>query len=1469
VSFTTADVTAVAGRDYAATSGTVTFPPGAISESITVAVLPDASTGTSEEFYVNLGMPTGAALARGQAVGAIHADGSDVLGGIYTEDFVHRFTHIADGFLDQSGVFLNHTNGQGYFLTDPAGINTQGNPALVLRSGATDRITFPDLDPAVSVAFATLQATALTGTVTVDILGANGRYEALIKAGAGTQTVAVGSEYVLQGDALNPLLELGAIREIDLFPTGNAVFDQVKVLVGQEQPPVAVDQFATTAPGQPVSIAVLAGDSEAGGVPLHLVDFTQPAYPGSTTTPSASDPNVVVYQPGAGSPYRDSFAYTVADALGQTATALVQVTVDTPPTADDNTITRSVQDGAMVGDVIRGQVSFSPATATVTLIRGPQHNDNARVPFQFDAQGHFIYCLGAIDDSFTFQVSDGTELSRVATETITVVDPALPQLQLAALPLLAVDQPVYGDLYSYDGVSFGHPPGTGSDPIFFDNLYFAILRRWNTQEQLPRANPATGDFGDGVHNFLTNTQLAVVDPPIRGTGFAYHGDGTFYYDRLTGFTGYDVMTMKATDGFEDSLTFSVRIVSASKDATNNSNFNHAVATNASLAETVEMDAPVGWNVTGVGTDVDPPVDYPPGVDGSQAPFGFLHFTLDGRAYLPTPPRPAPVFKDNPDGHLDFGLYYVVVTYTGPQGESPASLAGLPDYDGGGADELFIPSPPDAAGVTGWNAYVAGPGSHWYSLQPGPLVGGANAIGQNLDVFVLQPPPVKLLPDPQPATVPQPPSPPTAVPVVSATGNGGTIPSGNYFVKLTYVAGMNESTAGPARGIAIGPGQQLTINAPPVAAPPVVNTGWRVYVAAGPYAPFVLQGGTNSFWGPLTLSSLALSGPAPPPVKGLATYLDLQLPVSLPNPVAYFKYGPTPDEPADHWYNFLFDNASRTGAVLAGQYDALLGEVVPEHHVILHFVDGQRGDDGVYKIDQFGNVVPGGQDGIIEDAGTPVFSLPTLSAAISGPPQTVRGQPTTFNLTAQEAPPADPSAGYTYTVDWGDGSPVQMVAATAGNGYGVAVAHAFANGGTYEVQIAASDGQGNSSVLTTTTVMVGAAALEPDPLATGQTVLAVGGTPHNDTIILHPTDRAGDIQVVINGQIQGVYRPTGHIIVYASAGNDTVRLGGPIRLPAFLFAGNGRDVLSAAGSTADNVLVAGTGTSSVIGGAGRDILIASPQSVFQPGRGDDLLIKGITPFNSDLASLNALLAEWARPGIDDRTRINDLVHGGGLNGNVVLSGAVPAPRAPHNTLLASPIVVLQPALLTPMALLPASTMAPAFRWGPVANADHYRLTVDDLTAGKLGVLAVDVTGTAYTPQAPLTPGHRYRWSVRAYDALGNGSLPSKAVGFTMAALGAPTPVSPGGLLPSSMTVPTFYWSPVVGADHYEVLVDDIGANRPGVLHETQLAGAAWTPSTPLLPGHRYRWRIHAIGATGIAGPWSRYGAFAIALPGKPS
>jgi hypothetical protein len=65
VNFATADGTAIAGADYAATSETVTFSPGMTAQTITVPLL--NTGGSGKTFYGKLSSPTGAAVWVGQS----------------------------------------------------------------------------------------------------------------------------------------------------------------------------------------------------------------------------------------------------------------------------------------------------------------------------------------------------------------------------------------------------------------------------------------------------------------------------------------------------------------------------------------------------------------------------------------------------------------------------------------------------------------------------------------------------------------------------------------------------------------------------------------------------------------------------------------------------------------------------------------------------------------------------------------------------------------------------------------------------------------------------------------------------------------------------------------------------------------------------------------------------------------------------------------------------------------------------------------------------------------------------------------------------------------------------------------------------------------------------------------------------------------------------------------------------------
>jgi hypothetical protein len=154
----------------------------------------------------------------------------------------------------------------------------------------------------------------------------------------------------------------------------------------------------------------------------------------------------------------------------------------------------------------------------------------------------------------------------------------------------------------------------------------------------------------------------------------------------------------------------------------------------------------------------------------------------------------------------------------------------------------------------------------------------------------------------------------------------------------------------------GRGRSRTVGRSPVVSVGIVRVDGNQDGVPDAFQPHVSTVDNAVDTRPVTLASapgsrLAGVTATPPPASGLPANVGLPLgqfgfrvegltpgdettvTVFLPPGVAlstYYKYGPTADQPAPHWYEFSFDG--RTGAVL------LPGRVV------LHFVDGARGDD---------------------------------------------------------------------------------------------------------------------------------------------------------------------------------------------------------------------------------------------------------------------------------------------------------------------------------------------------------------------------------------------------------------------------------------------------------------------------------------------------------------------------------------------
>ena len=74
INYATANGSALAGTDYSATNGVVTFAPGMTNQTFAVRVIGDVLIEGNETLFLNLSNPTNGVLARSQAVGTIIND---------------------------------------------------------------------------------------------------------------------------------------------------------------------------------------------------------------------------------------------------------------------------------------------------------------------------------------------------------------------------------------------------------------------------------------------------------------------------------------------------------------------------------------------------------------------------------------------------------------------------------------------------------------------------------------------------------------------------------------------------------------------------------------------------------------------------------------------------------------------------------------------------------------------------------------------------------------------------------------------------------------------------------------------------------------------------------------------------------------------------------------------------------------------------------------------------------------------------------------------------------------------------------------------------------------------------------------------------------------------------------------------------------------------------------------------------
>ncbi len=265
-----------------------------------------------------------------------------------------------------------------------------------------------------------------------------------------------------------------------------------------------------------------------------------------------------------------------------------------------------------------------------------------------------------------------------------------------------------------------------------------------------------------------------------------------------------------------------------------------------------------------------------------------------------------------------------------------------------------------------------------------------------------------------------------------------------------------------------------------------------------------------------------------------------------------------------------------------------------------------------------------------------------SVEITGAANAKVGQEVNLTLVTTDTQ-ADMDAGFTYNVNWGDGTIETLSGAAVFN-----VSHTYTTTGNFQVTVTATDQNSDVSATVNKNINVTSAAFV---IVNGQVRVNAGAG--NDRIIVAATND-GRFLVRLNGELLGRFSQN-RLLIRAGDGNDAVIFRGTVAndigVRATVLGGRGNDVINVSGNLGGNIVVGGPGNDVLIGSLGRDILIGGAgRDVLRGLSGEDVLVGGGVRFGANINALDTVLAQWMGSG-NFRARVNTIRTGPGPNINL--------------------------------------------------------------------------------------------------------------------------------------------------------------------------------------------------------------------------
>jgi hypothetical protein len=347
VNYATADGTATQPADYTNTSGTLTFTPGATTQTITVPVIGETVPEANETFFVNLSGAVNATIADNQGVGTITNDDVPVTiapatlpngtvaaaysqtltasGGVAPYGFAITAGAVPTGLtLSPGGVLSGTPTAGGTFNFTIGATDTSPSPGPFVGSQAYTVVIAP---PTIVLPATPLPGATLGAAYTTSILPASGGtspYAYAVTAGAlpGGLNLNAATGAITGTPSALGTFNFSITATDSSTGTGPYTATQSYSIGVIDVPPVA-NAVATTVAYNAAATSVTLNIT--GGTPTSVAIGT----PASNGTAIATG-TTITYQPTVGFAGADSFTYTATNTGGTSAPATVTVTVSDP-----------------------------------------------------------------------------------------------------------------------------------------------------------------------------------------------------------------------------------------------------------------------------------------------------------------------------------------------------------------------------------------------------------------------------------------------------------------------------------------------------------------------------------------------------------------------------------------------------------------------------------------------------------------------------------------------------------------------------------------------------------------------------------------------------------------------------------------------------------------------------------------------------------------------------------------------------------------------------------------------------------------------------------------------------------------------------------------------------------------------------------------------------------------------------------